>query len=98
MIDMVRSSYGYQDEYILDKTFLWLTSSIELISRREYEDRRSLAGMIAYEVGNLFAKKGKAKPLPSFDDLVSRNEKKFGNHDENFMVDSIDFLSKPPNK
>jgi len=50
MIDTVRASYGYQDEYILGKRFVRLTNSVELIIRRMYNERSSLANMIAIHV------------------------------------------------
>jgi len=73
LIDLVRSQYGYQDEYILDKTFLWLYNSCELIRRRTYDEHREQAILIGVAVAGLFDKNVK---LQSYDELSPSREDK----------------------
>lgn len=101
-MDIVRGEYGYTDEYILDKTLLWLTTTVEYISRRQYEYQAKQASMIAFEVSNLFADKDKRQSLPTYDELKKKakdpSAKMIGNHDESFDSGSLDFLHSPPKK
>ena len=92
MVDLIRSQYGYLDEYILSKTLSWLKESVRYISRRKYEDMSMSAQLIALSVSNLFAEKGKAKPIPTYDEFITGKPRE--EIDENFMADSLNFLSK----
>lgn len=72
LIDIIRSEYGYQDEYILDKTFLWLYNSCELIRRRRYNEKVESALLIGRSVAMLFSKDVK---IQTYDELTAdRNE------------------------
>jgi len=84
-IDIIRSDYGYTDEYILQKTFAWLRSSVHLISRRNYNDKVQLAHYISISVWNLFAKKEDRVELQTFDELQEGQSKLYGNHDDTFI-------------
>lgn len=55
MFDIVRASYGYTDEYILDKTFTWLYNSVAFIQRRTYNDQVGQA----VQVAKIFSKDSK---------------------------------------
>jgi hypothetical protein len=91
MFDLVRSSYGYSDEYILGKTMKWLESSVDLILRRKHDETLKLSSYITYQVGSMFSSK-KTKPLPSYDEMKEENKDK--DSDENFMADDLSFFSK----
>lgn len=71
LIDEVRASYGYPDEYILDKTFRWLYNSVSLIRRRQYNNHLEQALLIQQAIGNLLSGKGKSKKLKTFDELAN---------------------------
>lgn len=97
LVDKVRSSYGYTDEYILEKPFAWVINAVDLISRREYEDKVMNAQLIASQVSNMFADKNERNELQTYDELLyGRDESSFGNHDEAFDSGSLDFLNKAP--
>lgn len=85
MIDLIRSDYWYTDEYILSKTFSWLTSSSELITRRRHDEKITLSNTIALCVWNLFAKSEERVKLKSYDELVNEVDEKFWIHDEWFI-------------
>ena len=63
MFDIVRASYGYTDEYILDKTFTWLYNSVALISRRIYNEHVGQA----LQVSKVFSKDTKVQ---YWDDMI----------------------------
>ena len=59
------------------------------------------ASLIASQVGNLFASKEDRNPLLTYDELKNTNSKggkMWGNHDQDFAVDSFDFMQKKPLK
>jgi len=82
MFDIVRASYGYTDEYILDKTFSWLYNSVALISRRVYNDHVGQA----VQVAKIFSKDAKVQ---YWDDIQEEGD---GDHvwieDENEINDA----------
>lgn len=93
MIDLVRSEYGYSDEYILGKRFFWLINCCELIERRKYNDHVTSATLIAAAVSKMMGEK--SEPLKSYDEIMAEENGEStsmpGNHDENFMSDKVAF-------
>lgn len=80
MIHLVRSEYGYQDEYIMKKSISWLHDCVDLILESRHNRDRQLADFVAINISKLLWDK-KAE-IPSF-----RNEKK-----EEKKVQMDDFL------
>jgi len=66
LIDIVRSDYGYCDEYILEKSFAWLYNAVALIERRTYDGRFSQAILIGQVVQKLF---GGKQQIKTYDEL-----------------------------
>jgi len=96
----VRGEYGYTDEYILDKTLLWLSNAVHYIARRKHNDRVAISVMIANLMGNYYV--GDANHIyepPTYDELIGKKSTKlYGNHDETFDSGSLDFVNKLPTK
>ena len=75
LIDIIRSEYHYQDEYILSKTFCWLYNSCELIRRRKYNEQVENAMHIARAVAEIFSK-DKNSNIKLYDELFIEEETK----------------------
>ncbi len=73
MIDTVRSQYGYTDEYILTKTYTWLKSAIELISRRTYNQAVFETELLVSQIAGVLG--GKVEKLKSFDEIRMKEKK-----------------------
>ena len=83
--DLVRSEYGYTDDEILNKTLKWLSSSVDLISRRRY-DQLSMQGFLTASFVSNQIMGGKSPP--SYDEF-SAPSRKSRLEDENFRSDSV---------
>lgn len=71
-----------------------MINSVDLISRREYDDKVMNAQLIASQVANIFADKKDRNQSLSYDELLyGKDETSFGNHDEGFMSNSLDIMS-----
>lgn len=71
MVDLIRSEYGYSDEYILDKTLKWIYNCNELIHRRLYDDKRTQALLNLQAISKMF---GNKDPILSFDEMMKKKE------------------------
>lgn len=72
MIDIVRSQYGYTDEYILTKTFTWLKNAVELISRRTYNQTVFETELLVSQIAGVYS--GKFTKLKSYEDLLKQEK------------------------
>jgi hypothetical protein len=82
MIDLIRSEYGYSDEYILDKSFKWLYNSCELIKRRIHDSQLDQAVFIARTMSKLYGEK--KDKLLRYDELQEKEDKRF---DDDYEID-----------
>ena len=76
MVDVIRSEYGYSDEYIMGKTMKWVRNSYDLCARRRYNSNLQLAQMVLHLYAAGMSKE--VQPPKSFGEalLESRYKKK----------------------
>ena len=76
-IEVVSSYFGYQEEYVLNKTPFWLNRKFNQADRERYDQRLNTAyGIfqgISLALDAVFNKgKGSKEILPSYDEMVQR--------------------------
>lgn len=73
MFHIVRNEYGYTDEYILDKTMVWLKTTIDIIFEDRYNRDMQLAQLVQLHIWQLLAWWKKIK-IPTWQSIKGKTK------------------------
>lgn len=74
MVSVIRTAYGYSDEYIMAKPVRWVRNSYELCLRESYNNNLQLAHLVMHLYAASMSKE--VKPPLSFGEMIKQQRVK----------------------